>query len=442
STTYGKDAAGVLSMNFGPMNRPGGERRLNVAITRARQELVVFSTLRPEHIDLARTQAIGVRDLKHFLEFAERGPRALAEADFGSVGSFDSPFEEAVAAALAKKGWQIFTQIGVSSFRIDLGVVHPDAPGRYLVGIECDGATYHRSATARDRDKLREFVLRGLGWEIVRIWSTDWWVDAIGTAEKVHQRLNEILADSRAKQAVIDATQEAERLKIDAAMAEVVEVASQVTVVAKVDSVAESNDPSGALPDLKYAKAASITPDEDVLAFARPLEYLIYKEADPRQAVGLVDPDQFFEASYTETLEQMIAHVVAEEGPVLDTALARRIARAHGWVRTGSRIRDRVDQIAQARFRSHEEEQTGVFFWPTHIESDTSVVFRKPGDEDSTRGLSEICLPELRALVDEMVQRGHEGESLIYAVAKEAGVSKLAHAGRQRIEKAIRQTAE
>ena len=442
STTYGKDAAGVLSMNFGPMNRPGGERRLNVAITRARQELVVFSTLRPEHIDLARTQAIGVRDLKHFLEFAERGPRALAEADFGSVGSFDSPFEEAVAAALAKKGWQIFTQIGVSSFRIDLGVVHPDAPGRYLAGIECDGATYHRSATARDRDKLREFVLRGLGWEIVRIWSTDWWVDAIGTAEKVHQRLNEILADSRAKQAVIDATQEAERLKIDAAMAEVIEVVSQVTVVATVDSVAESNDPSGALPGLKYAKAASITPDEDVLDFARPLEYLIYKEADPRQAVGLVDPDQFFEASYTETLEQMIAHVVAEEGPVLDTALARRIARAHGWVRTGSRIRDRVDQLARARFRSHEEEQTGVFFWPTHIESDSSVVFRKPGDEDATRGLSEICLPELRALVDEMVRRGHEGEALIYAVAKEAGVSKLAHAGRQRIEKAIRQMAE
>ncbi|MFP3526415.1 AAA family ATPase, partial [Pantoea sp. SIMBA_072] len=90
------------SMNFGLMNRPGGERRLNVAITRARQELVLFSTLRPEHIDLARTQAVGVRDLKHFLEFAERGPQALAEANFGSVGGFDSPFEEAVAAALAK----------------------------------------------------------------------------------------------------------------------------------------------------------------------------------------------------------------------------------------------------------------------------------------------------------------------------------------------------
>ncbi|CAK9890129.1 DUF3320 domain-containing protein [Pseudomonas fluorescens] len=441
STTYGKDAAGVMSMNFGPMNRLGGERRLNVAITRARQELILFSTLRPEHIDLARTQAVGVRDLKHFLEFAERGPRALAEANFGSVGGFDSPFEEAVAAALAKKGWQIHTQIGVSSFRVDLGVVHPDAPGRFLAGVECDGATYHRSATARDRDKLREFVLRGLGWEIVRIWSTDWWVDAVGTAEKVHQRLNEILVESRAKQAILDASQEAERLKIDAAMAEFVEVVDQVAVVSAASDSTEANDPERALPELKYARAASAAQVDDVVAFVTQVDHVVYKEADPSQAVETVNPDQFFEPSYTATLEQMIAHVVAEEGPVLDTALARRIARAHGWVRTGSRIRDRVDQIARARFRSHEEEQTGAFFWPSHIETDSTVVFRRPGD-DSVRGLAEICLPELRALVGEMIQRGHEGESLIYAVAKEAGVNKLAHAGRQRIEQAIRRTAE
>ncbi|MNJ19099.1 ATP-dependent RecD-like DNA helicase [compost metagenome] len=441
STTYGKDAAGVMSMNFGPMNRLGGERRLNVAITRARQELILFSTLRPEHIDLARTQAVGVRDLKHFLEFAERGPRALAEANFGSVGGFDSPFEEAVAAALAKKGWQIHTQIGVSSFRVDLGVVHPDAPGRFLAGVECDGATYHRSATARDRDKLREFVLRGLGWEIVRIWSTDWWVDAVGTAEKVHQRLNEILVESRAKQAILDASQEAERLKIDAAMAEFVEVVDQVAVVSAASDSTEANDPESALPEMKYARAASAAQVDDVVAFVTQVDHLVYKEADPSQAVETVNPDQFFEPSYTATLEQMIAHVVAEEGPVLDTALARRIARAHGWVRTGSRIRDRVDQIARARFRSHEEEQTGAFFWPSHIETDSTVVFRRPGD-DSVRGLAEICLPELRALVGEMIQRGHEGESLIYAVAKEAGVNKLAHAGRQRIEQAIRRTAE
>ncbi|MBD8568351.1 DUF3320 domain-containing protein [Pseudomonas syringae] len=436
SITFGKDAAGHTSMSFGPMNEQGGERRLNVAITRARQELVVFSTTRPEHMDLSRTKNEGVRDLKHFLEFAERGPRALVEADFGSVGGFDSPFEKAVASALSKKGWQVHTQIGVSSFRIDLGVVHPDAPGRFLAGVECDGATYHRSATARDRDKLREFVLRGLGWEIVRIWSTDWWIDAVGTADKVHQKLTALLGASRAKQAEIDAVEEAERLKADAAVAEVIEIAEQVgQVVLGEEGTPVANDPTLGMPELKYARAADIEDTNKYVAY-EPVSYLVYRETDPAQAVDNVNPDLFFETEYTPLLQSMIAHVVNEEGPILNTVLARRVARAHGWVRTGARIRDRVDQVALAHFRSHEEE-LGTFFWPIHLQSD-STSFRRPGDDDSTRSLSEICLQELSALVGEMESKGHEAEALIYAVAKEAGVTKLAHAGRLRIEKAIR----
>ena len=199
STTFGPDSVGQVSMNFGPLNKSGGERRLNVAITRARVELRVFSSLRPEQIDLSRTAAEGVKDLKHFLEFAERGARALDEAVHGSVGSFDSPFEEAVARALAEKGWTLHPQVGVSRFRIDLGVVDPDAPGRYLAGIECDGATYHRSATARDRDKIRESVLRGLGWEILRLWSTDYWLDPVGTLDKLDQQLRKLLERRRAR---------------------------------------------------------------------------------------------------------------------------------------------------------------------------------------------------------------------------------------------------
>lgn len=199
STTFGPDSLGLVSMNFGPLNRSGGERRLNVAITRARSELKVFTSLRPEQIDLSRTAAEGVKDLRHFLEFAERGARALDEAVHGSVGGFDSPFEEAVARALAEKGWVLHPQVGVSRFRIDLGVVDPDAPGRYLAGIECDGATYHRSATARDRDKIRESVLRGLGWQIVRLWSTDYWLDPAGSLDKLDQQLRKLLEQRRAK---------------------------------------------------------------------------------------------------------------------------------------------------------------------------------------------------------------------------------------------------
>jgi len=186
SIGYGLDESGKVSMNFGPLNRDGGERRLNVAITRAKHEVVVFSGLRPDHIDLTRTRARGVRDLKYFLDYAERGPRALAAATSGSAdGEADSEFERTVAERLNKAGYQVHHQVGCSGYRIDLGVIDPAKPGRYVLGVECDGATYHRAATARDRDKLRQFVLEGLGWTLYRIWSTDWWHDS----EKEMQKL-------------------------------------------------------------------------------------------------------------------------------------------------------------------------------------------------------------------------------------------------------------
>lgn len=177
SITYGPDEAGHMRMNFGPLNRSGGERRLNVAMTRARIEMKVFSTMTPDRIDLSRTSARAVADLKHFLEYAERGASALAAAVHGSLGDFDSPFEIAVARALQQKGWELHPQIGVSAYRIDIGIVHPDKPGIYLAGVECDGAMYHSSALARERDKIRQSMLEGLGWTLFRVWSTDWWTN-------------------------------------------------------------------------------------------------------------------------------------------------------------------------------------------------------------------------------------------------------------------------
>ncbi|WP_193075896.1 DUF4011 domain-containing protein [Pseudomonas sp. FME51] len=189
SITYGPDEAGHVTMNFGPLNRTGGERRLNVAMTRARSEMVVFSTMPPERIDLARTQARAVADLKHFLEYAERGASALGAAVHGSMGDFESPFEVAVARGLQEKGWIVHSQIGVSAYRIDLGIVHPDKPGVYLAGIECDGAMYHSSAYARERDKIRQGVLEGLGWTLFRVWSTDWWTNHTKALDETHEAL-------------------------------------------------------------------------------------------------------------------------------------------------------------------------------------------------------------------------------------------------------------
>ena len=179
SICYGPDETGKVSMNFGPLNRDGGERRLNVAITRAKHEVLVFSGLSADQIDLTRTRAKGVRDLKYFLDYADRGPRALSAANSATGDAEpDSEFEKMVADRIRNAGYDVHHQVGCSGYRIDLAVVDPANPGRYLLGVECDGATYHRAATARDRDKLRELILEGLGWKLHRVWSTDWWHDA------------------------------------------------------------------------------------------------------------------------------------------------------------------------------------------------------------------------------------------------------------------------
>jgi very-short-patch-repair endonuclease len=199
SVTYGPDQGNHVTMNFGPLNRNGGERRLNVAMTRARSEMLVFSTLSPDRIDLSRTQARAVADLKHFLEYAERGPSALGAAVHGPIGDFESPFESAVARALRDKGWNVHPQVGVSAYRIDLGVVHPDKPGVYLAGVECDGAMYHSSAFARERDKIRQAVLAGLGWTLFRVWSTDWWTYRAKALDTLHEALTLHLEAERKK---------------------------------------------------------------------------------------------------------------------------------------------------------------------------------------------------------------------------------------------------
>lgn len=446
SITYGPDPAGQLAMNFGPLNRQGGERRLNVAITRARHELRVFASFRGEQMDLARTQAIGVRDLKHFLEFAERGARALAEGNRGSVGGFDSPFEQAVATSLSQRGWRVESQIGASSFRVDLGIVDPDAPGRYLAGVECDGATYHRSATARDRDKLREQVLRGLGWEIVRVWSTDWWVDPHGTLDKVDVRLQDMLRARRERRAE-EAKREAESERL--AQAAIAQAMAQKSSDDESDAqiqVAKPNAP--ALPtsalsqevEEVFARQTPASPAHVDNTETAPSKVCLYRVTDPTDAVTGADANRFFDEDYTGILTAMIAHVIDHEGPVLDALLARRIARAHGWLRTGGRIRERVFQIARARYQTTDEE-VGTFYWPEHLDTAAEPPFRAPVDEDSVRAADEISIPELASLARAVIAQGAEGEATYHAMARKLGLQQLRASSRLRLEQAVHSTA-
>ncbi len=199
SVGYGPDERGNVSMNFGPLNKDGGERRLNVAVTRAREEVLVFTSLRPDQIDLARTSARAVRDLQAFLRHAERGAGsgAALRPPLGSTASSSEDIAdglvERLAARLVERGWEVSTGVGASSVRVDVAVVHPGRPGRFLAGIETDGGNYARSATARDRDRLRPMVLSGLGWDLMRVWAVDWWRDADAEVERLDALLRERL---------------------------------------------------------------------------------------------------------------------------------------------------------------------------------------------------------------------------------------------------------
>lgn len=172
SIGYGKTVEGYMTMSFGPLNLDGGERRLNVLISRARLAMDIFSNFTANDIDLNRSQARGVVALKNFLAYAKTG---ILEQPYQSGRECDSPFEEEVMKALVQHGIEAEPQVGTAGFFIDIGVKNPEQSGRYILGIECDGATYHSSRSARDRDRLRQEVLERLGWRLHRIWSTDWY---------------------------------------------------------------------------------------------------------------------------------------------------------------------------------------------------------------------------------------------------------------------------
>jgi very-short-patch-repair endonuclease len=190
---FGKTKEGKTSMNFGPINQQDGEYRLNVAVTRAKYGMTVISSIHYLDIDLARVSNDGPKHLRAYLELAETGKMSGTRDNTGGVEppSPESPFEEAVADALRGEGFEVRLQIGCSSYRIDLALMDPDVPGRYVLGVECDGATYHSSKTARDRDRLRQDVLESLGWTIHRIWSTDWIKNSKREVEQVKKAFNE-----------------------------------------------------------------------------------------------------------------------------------------------------------------------------------------------------------------------------------------------------------
>ncbi|MCE2398605.1 MAG: IS3 family transposase [Gemmatimonadetes bacterium] len=284
SIGYGKIDGSYLPMNFGPLNRDGGERRLNVLITRARRRCVVYCNFVGAELDLRRSRARGVEALKTFLEYARTGNIDVPEITGRGA---DSPFEEAVADRLRARGHDVTHQVGSAGFFIDLAVVDPGQRGRYLLGIECDGASYHSARSARDRDRLRQQVLEGLGWKIHRIWSTDWFRDPERELVRVEEALQEALA-------------------------------------------ARATPPPAPMRKAPQPLKRAPEPEPEVAPPTRPYTVARLDVGVVREPLHEISPGQ---------LSRWIAQVVEVESPVHLYEVTQRIREAAGVGRSGSRIR-------------------------------------------------------------------------------------------------------
>lgn len=367
SICYGPDAMGRVAMNFGPLNKLGGERRLNVAITRARRELLVFSTLRADQIDLQRTRATGVADLKTFLDFAERGQQALREASGPTAhGDFESPFEKDVCEALRARGHQVDVQIGCSGYRIDLGVIDPNRPGRYLLGIECDGAFYHSARTARDRDRIRQAILSDLGWKLYRVWSSDWWNNREASLAKI--------------EAAIQAA-------ASSASTPPHEPPSQERYAAAPPVVPTPGEITHGLPPIA-------APTVRTLVQATEVSFDIYQPHPPLPIRG--GGADFYTPASKAAIASAIDAVVSNEGPVSLQLCARKVMAAWGLKRLTPAVLSRICECISAGTLRSQPCAYGTFLWPSTLPSTDWSGLRFPGSsEDSFREAEDLPPEEI-----------------------------------------------
>lgn len=403
SVGHGPDQNRVVHMQFGPINREGGERRLNVAVTRARYQTTIVSSLRPQDLDLTKltTGYRGVADLQKYLEYAQNGGAFREESK--STGIPESDFEISVKEAIESRGYQVDAQVGFSGFRIDLGVRHPDYSNRYILGIECDGATYHSHRTARERDRLRQEVLTALGWKIHRIWSTDWIRNPEQVLSQVVQRIT-CLRKQEDSGISSQANQPKENPQMQDSPAVDIENSSESTIPQK------ENANLSQLPTYKYFVAT---------------------EKKPSHWLYEAQSSEF----YREKLIVDILSIVRLEGPIHFQALCNRIREIYGLQRTGAKIQEIV-QIVLEYFENRKYfVRDGDFIMIVGCKVEPRI----PGPGENPRPVEWIAVEELAAAVKWLLKTeiGMSRDILIKETARIMGYKRTGPDVQERINESI-----
>ena len=334
SVGYGFDSQGQMAMNFGPLNKPGGERRLNVAVTRAREKVVLITSIKASDID-KDTQALGLQTLRAYLDYAEHGPESLSNK--AKEGTFDSALDEDVAAEIKKMGYEVVPEVGCSGYRIDMGVVDPVNEGCFLLGVECDGVTYQSSSSARDRDRLREQVLRQLGWRIHRIWSPAW----VARRDSEIRRLKETLEQAQKTQLDKDAQKQI----IDIKESSVPRTDIQRNTFAGIEKIG--------VPYKVYPLKATYNPYIKVITAKTTI--------DSRQR------NEFHFPENRENQTKLLAELIENEGPIHFDYAVERLANAWGVKQVNPKIAHAVKEALNNLIRTQKVVIKGSFLWPVGL---------------------------------------------------------------------------
>jgi very-short-patch-repair endonuclease len=384
SVGYGKNKQGYMAMRFGPLSSEGGERRMNVLISRAKRRCEVFSSIVADDIDLNRARGAGVAALKLFLKFAETGQLDFAR---DTDREMDSEFEEQVAAALRSRGYGVKAQIGSAGFFVDLGVLDPDKPGRFVLGIECDGAAYHSSRSARDRDRLRQAVLEAHGWIIHRIWSTDWF-------RRPQEQLEKTIAAIEAAKKLLNEEQYTPS-----------KGSFQINTLDREDVIEVS---------------AAIN-DNDVCQLYKEASFAVDSRKQPHEVTDVYMAD-------------VVANIVLAESPIHESEIVTRVRELWGLQRAGSRIKSKVEKALKAAQRIGALERDGEFYSTPHKE-----VLVRDRSATSSPGLKKpenLPPSEIRAAILKIVSDnfGADRHSLAVEVARLFGFQNTSAQLRSTIE--------
>ena len=332
SVCYGPDKDGKMYYRFGPINNAGGEKRLNVAVSRARYEMIVFASFEPEKLSAMKTESRGAQDLYAFLRFAKYGSDSLTIDNVNAV-EHNSGIEKHIAEKLTERGYKTQTNVGKSSFRVDIGIIDPDNEKRYILGIVCDSYSYENAMTSRDRNVVQPSVLKALGWNLMRVWSFDYFDDANKVIDSIVKRIEEIKADPDAF-AVKEEEQALVGIELESKQAERV----------------------------VYSK-----------------EYKCYDQVH--------NLDYSSEYHYSSECANIVRSILELEAPISAEVLYNRFANAIGAARAGSRIQQTVIEGLKriGAKKNSNYQKTKTFFWLNGQEQNLSV-YRvggvKPRDMD------------------------------------------------------------